>query len=199
MQSTPMATSSPQSPHLLRRPQRRIASTNAHTEIPRRATVASSAKLEVVAAGIKEEEILESNCWRSDHRTLRAEIRGLRSEVAQLRMQDSLQVPELQRLVDGVLRDLNLDSDEEEEEEVGIVVAADWGQQEWDSGNAVEEQFRGSIISPIPHSEELHVKQKEEGLSTGRRLKKLKVHDYVHGALRESHMRTWLQNRGIAE
>ena len=199
MQSTPMATSSPQSPHLLRRPQR-IASTIAHTEIPRRATIASSAKLEVVGGGIKEEETLESNCWRSDHRTLRAEIRGLRSEVAQLRMQDSLEVPELQRLVDGVLRDLNLDSDEdEEEEELGIVLAADWGQQEWDSGNAVEEQFRGSIISPIPHSEEVYVKQKEEGLSTGRRLKKLNVHDYVHGALRESHMRTWLQNRGIAE
>lgn len=196
MQSAPMATTSPHSPHLLRRPQR-IASTNAHTEIPRRATIASSAKLEVIVGGIKEEEILERNCWRSDHRTLRAEIRGLRSEVAQLRMQDTLEVPEVQRLVDGVLRDLNLDSDEEEEE-VGIVVAADWG-QEWDSGNAVEEQFRGSIISPIPNSEDIYVKQKEEGLSTGRRLKKLNVHDYVHGALRESHMRTWLQNRGIAE
>ena len=196
MQSTPMASSSPHSPHLLRSPQR-IASTNAHAEFRRRATIASSAKFEVIAGGIKEEEILESNCWRSDHRTLRAEIRGLRSEVAQLRMQDSLEVPELQRLVDGVLRDLKLDSNEEEEE-LGIVVAADWG-QEWDSGNAVEERFEGSVISPIPHSEELYVKQKEEGLSTGRRLKKLNVHDYVHGALRESHMRTWLQNRGIAE
>ena len=78
MQSTPMASSSSHSPHLLRSPQR-IASTNAHTEFRRRATIASSAKFEVIAGGIKEEEILESNCWRSDHRTLRAEIRGLRS------------------------------------------------------------------------------------------------------------------------
>jgi hypothetical protein len=41
--------------------------------------------------------------------------------------------------------------------------------------------------------------QAELGVSTMRLLKKLDVHDYVHGALRRSHMRSWLQSRKIEE
>ena len=47
--------------------------------------------------------------------------------------------------------------------------------------------------------QEEEIALKEDGLSTMRRLKKLNVHDYVHGALRASHMRSWLQSRSIQD
>lgn len=60
-----------------------------------------------------------------------------------------------------------------------------------------DEFYKNAMIISELRSEELRSKQ--EGLSTLRRLKKLNVHEYVHNALRESYLRSWLKSRGIAE
>jgi hypothetical protein len=56
-----------------------------------------------------------------------------------------------------------------------------------------------NLVAIHENPKESITSQAELGVSTMRLLKKLDVHDYVHGALRRSHMRSWLQSRKIEE
>ncbi len=56
-----------------------------------------------------------------------------------------------------------------------------------------------NLVASHENPKEIITSQAELGVSTMRLLKKLDVHDYVHGALRTSHMRSWLQSRKIEE
>ncbi|XP_024385988.1 uncharacterized protein [Physcomitrium patens] len=147
--------------------------------------------------------------WRRESAELRVEMQELRVVLADAWMRDEMMFTELEKLV-SVLVGLQTRSSEKVGNEEQSSVARDC---ESSVGDAVsggigvgltedvkpdleELNHNQSILSGV-RSEELQPQQ--GGLSTLRRLKTLNVHEYVHNALKASHLRSWLQSRGIAE